>query len=441
MNRTVPNCALAMFLICGAVLAQPVDAPGAWPTPMPPERPTDRPVSAAMGRLYEMWSPLGDNDNEFYTIFKYSKISGIGKDEKVSRRDPTKVIKVGDKYYVWYTRRKTEKPAVGLKNYTDDMPDDVPAWDWDLADIYYATSKDGFNWKEQGVAVARNIGGDYANRSLSTPDILCVNGKYYLYYQAFTGRFSQEKGDMCDVSMAWTDSPDGPWTRLDRPIVELGKPGEWDASRIHDPYPMIYKGKIWLYYKSGYPVLKVPPGENGEAREPIKTHVPMHGVAIADRPEGPFVKSPLNPVSNSGHETTLFPYKEGVVAFIIKDGPEKNTIQYAPDGLNFEIRAHVARPPVAGAPFCPDIFTGNGDGRGITWGLSHIVGGGPGFLIRFDCDLRRDVDRRFLSGGTVQANEAGHFQWPNMLGDGLRRRFIREAATLDKETININISD
>ncbi len=33
----------------------------------------------------------------------------------------------------------------------------------------------------------------------------------------------------------------------------------------------------------------------------------------------------------------LVPYNGGVAALIATDGPEKNTIQWAPDGINFEI--------------------------------------------------------------------------------------------------------
>ena len=105
---------------------------------IPLEKPADRPLSAATARLYDKWGPLADFGNEFYTTFKYSRISGIGKDPDVSRRDPSKVVRVGGTYYVWYTRRKTQHAPVGLRNYTDDTPDDVPAWDWDLADIYPA---------------------------------------------------------------------------------------------------------------------------------------------------------------------------------------------------------------------------------------------------------------------------------------------------------------
>ena len=170
-----------------------------------------------------------------------------------------------------------------------------------------------------------------------------------------------------------------------------------------------------------------------------RTYQRMHGVAVADRPEGPFVKSPLNPIANSGHETCLFPYKEGMVSLVIKDGPEKNTVQYAPDGLNFEVKATVVQPPVAAGPFCPDAFTGNGDGRGICWGLSHVVGYGPGFLLRFDCDLDRDVDRSFLSRGTIQADEASHFQTRTTLPGSLRKRFMQEARSTREETANVEL--
>ena len=66
---------------------------------VPLEKP-DRPLSAATERLYSKWNPLGDFDNEFYTLFKYSRVTGIGKDPEVSRRDPSKVIRVDGTYYV-----------------------------------------------------------------------------------------------------------------------------------------------------------------------------------------------------------------------------------------------------------------------------------------------------------------------------------------------------
>ncbi|OPZ20754.1 MAG: hypothetical protein BWZ10_00619 [candidate division BRC1 bacterium ADurb.BinA364] len=93
---------------------------GAFPVRMPERKPADPPIGAATARLYDLWNPLGDN------------------------------------YYVWHTRRKTALPPVGLQNYTDDMPDDVPARDWDLADIYITPRPrmDSIGWnKECSIAI------------------------------------------------------------------------------------------------------------------------------------------------------------------------------------------------------------------------------------------------------------------------------------------------
>ena len=98
--------------------------------------------------------------------------------------------------------------------------------------------------------------------------------------------------------------------------------------------------------------------------------------AIAEAPLGPFVKNRLNPVLNSGHETTFFPFKSGIAALAIKDGNEHYTMQYAEDGVNFEIASVVSFTPTAAAPFTPDAFTNTGDGRGVTWGLCHFINAG-----------------------------------------------------------------
>ena len=122
----------------------------------------------------------------------------------------------------------------------------------------------------------------------------------------------------------------------------------------------------------------------------------MQGLAIAEDPLGPFTKHPLNPVINSGHETTLFPFKEGVAAIVQRDGQEHNTIQYAKDWVNFDIASITEMLPVAAGPFVPDAFTNTKDGRGITWGISHVINAGGNWrhtiLVRFDCDLSQDVD-------------------------------------------------
>jgi hypothetical protein len=120
------------------------------------------------------------------------------------------------------------------------------------------------------------------------------------------------------------------------------------------------------------------------------------GLAIAEHPLGPYVKSCLNPVLNSGHDATFFPFKKGIAALATKDGNERCRMQYAEDGVNFQIASVVSLVPIAAAPFTPNAFTDTNNGRGITWGLCHFINAGTwakqySIMARFDCDLSLDV--------------------------------------------------
>lgn len=376
-------------LAISCLMATPIDVAtgaetGAFPYIFPEKKP-NRPLSEAMNRLYSNYPAPTPEANELYSSFRFSPLEGFDYhdgDGTISRRDPSKIIRANGKYYVWYTRRHTPTPPRG----PDMASETIPSYDWDLAEIWYATSEDGFVWHEQGVAVPRASKPVPGWRSVSTPDILVWKGKYYLYYQAYV-QMPGLRGDDCAVSAAVADSPDGPWRPTERIIVPNGAPGEWDQYSIHDPYPLVYQGKIYLYYKASF-----------NDKNP---RVIAQGLAIADDPLGPFIKHPLNPVLNSGHETTLFPFREGIAALVIRNGLEHNTIQFAPDGVNFHIVAVSSFMPVAAGPYVPDAFMNTRDGRGITWGLCHITGIGGreknhSILARFDCDLSQDVHNRWM---------------------------------------------
>ena len=71
--------------------------------------------------------------------------------------------------------------TVGLKNATDTKP----ATDWDLADIWHATSSNGIDWVESKLpAVKRPPKPEYGSRSICTPGILIWKGKYYLFFSS-----------------------------------------------------------------------------------------------------------------------------------------------------------------------------------------------------------------------------------------------------------------
>lgn len=394
----------------------------ALPAIIPLEKPKDRPLSAATNRLYDKWGPHEDRANELYSNFKYTPLPNLGNSKNASRRDPSKIIKVNGTYYVYYTCRKTESEPVGVENATDD----IPAYDWDLADIWYATSKDGFTWEEQGIAVSRNPKGQYGDRSATTTDILIIDDKYYLYYQSFTGKI--DHADAVDVTVAWADSPDGPWTKLLKPIINTGEPGDWDDAAIHDPCPIVFNGKIYLYYK----------GQNFKMRDP-NAIIRAQGLAVAENPLGPFVKSVLNPVINSGHETNFFPFRDGIATTVSIDGPEKNTVQYSSDGVNFEVVSNIQMVPVSPGPFIPDAFSANGNGRGFTWGLCHINADGGGglkhcFLARFDCDLSLDADMPVFKRNNLRLDEHTHFQRVMKLSGEYKRQAVDAANNLSRKT-------
>lgn len=95
-----------------------------------------------------------------------------------------------------------------------------------------------------------------------------------------------------------------------------------------------------------------------------------HGVAIADHPRGPFIKSLYNPISNSGHEICVWPFNGGGASLITTDGPEKNTIQWSPDGINFEIQSVIKGAPHAiGLNRSADVDSEPTEI--LRWGLTH----------------------------------------------------------------------
>ncbi|WP_282122946.1 glycoside hydrolase family 117 protein [Algibacter mikhailovii] len=390
----------------------------------------NRKLSSAMERSFKHYEAPRLLDNELYSNFLYTELEGFDYndgDGTITRRDPSKIIFENGKYYVWYTYRNTPTKPMGYEKCNDT----IPSKDWDLCDIWYATSKDGFTWKEQGLAIPRPEKPHPGWRSVSTTDVLKWQGKYYLYYQAFSAPSGKPSdggaSDKCPVAMSYADSPDGPWKPLNKVVIDFGAEDEWDNRVIHDPYPLIHDGKIYVYYKSGL----------GE-RDANRKHWDCWGVAIAESPEGPYKKHPLNPVMNSGHETILFPYKEGVAAIVTTDGIEHYTIQYAKDWVNFEIASVGKMLPVAAGPYSPDAFEDSGDADGITWGLSHFINAGNDWskmyskLARFDCDLSRKTNDPSMKKSNLLYPNDLYFKYG--LNKAQRERIDKEnKATLNED--------
>ncbi len=319
---------------------------------------------------------------EWFCQFTQKDVSGdLAYEEGLNRRDPSAVIRVGELYYVWYTRSPGASAGFG----TGDPSRKV--FPWDLSEVWCATSKDGWEWKEQGRALGRGAPGAYDDRSVFTPEILAHEGKYYLVYQCVKAPYVRRVKNT--VGLAVADSPRGPWRKLPAPILRASDTGEWlgeddnrflvrrkgdfDSHKVHDPCLMHYRGGFFLYYK----------GERMGEEMGFGGRETKWGLAVADRPEGPYVKSEYNPVTNSGHEVCVWHYKGGIAALLTTDGPEKNTIQYAADGVNFEIEAVIKDPPHAAGPFrTPD--HDKGPLEGLRWGLCFAHRKGWQYIRRYE---------------------------------------------------------
>ncbi len=328
-----------------------------------------------------------DKGPEWFCEIVSKDITGDLAEKKADtvRRDPSAVIQVDDTYHVWYTKSVGKSYGFG----SGDL--DNKTFPWDKCDVWHGTSKDGWHWEEDAVAIERGPAGSYDDRSVFTPEVLAHDGKFYLVYQVVQHPYVRRSFE--HVSMAVADSPFGPWRKVDGPILKTSADGEWegdednrflvskkgsfDSHKVHDPTLMFFQNKFYLYYKGE------PMGEEMffGGRET------KWGVAIADQPEGPYVRSEYNPVTNSGHEVCVWHYNGGIAAMLTTDGPEKNTIQWAPDGINFEIQAVIKGAPHANGLFrTPD--HDNGPLEGLRWGLCHHVDddNGTGYIRRFEAD-------------------------------------------------------
>ena len=113
-------------------------------------------LSAASKRAIERNYEQGP---EWFCSFKKQDLKGdFQYEEGVIRRDPSAVILVGEIYYVWYTKGEGKTYGFG----TGDPSKKV--FPWDLTEVWYATSKDGWEWKEEGLAVGRGPEGAYDDR-------------------------------------------------------------------------------------------------------------------------------------------------------------------------------------------------------------------------------------------------------------------------------------
>lgn len=295
--------------------------------------------------------------------FKYDEVEGIGHEEGCTRRDPSDVIRVGDTYYVYYT--KVFGRAAGY---------------WGT--LWYAVSSDeGYTWEEKGEVLGLGKDGTFDSQATFTPNILYAEGKYWLYYTGVKPTPENEKGefennsttDITALGLAVSDSPDGPFVRIsDDPILKVSaEPEKFDSYRIDDASLLFRNGIYWLYYKGRSRIH----GKGGPA------HTRM-GVAFSKNPEGPFEKLD-RPILAGSHEVLIWPHATGVAAL----ASISSTFEYAADGVDFtskKLQTKVENRPHAPGAFRPDLTTFVTVGEGLKWGIGMIHNGPEAYLIRYE---------------------------------------------------------
>lgn len=302
------------------------------------------------------------NPFPYFDGFTIGEPDGLGYESGVTRRDPSVVIEVDGSFHVWYSRN-TGNQREAQTGFT--------------ASIYHAVSDDGHEWRELGEALSKGDSGRWDACGVFTPTVYALNGRFWMLYTAMPERWLEDpKTTKGAIGLAVADSVDGPWERFDEPAIRCGDdPDAFDSLRVDDACVVFREGRILTYYK-------------GRAvNRPVGTT--KMGLAIADRPEGPYIKQAENPVLHSGHEVCVWPHGRGVGCLVANIGPEANTLQYSPDGRSFEKVADTV-PPKAPGPLRKDLSPGGADaaGEGITWGLAMTAEPDWPHLIRFDTDLR-----------------------------------------------------
>lgn len=301
--------------------------------------------------------------------YKFTEVNGIGYEKGVTRRDPSDIIKVGDTYYVYYTKIPDAQPKYWGAGY------------WG-ASVWCAKSEDeGFSWTEVGQMLDVGEAGQWDSQAVFTPNISFANGRYYLYYTGVkptpgnaNGEFENNNiSDITSIGVAVSDSPTGPFRRINQePILKVSvEPEKFDSYRVDDAAILYRNGLYWMYYK-GRSLLG---GQGGPA------HTAM-GVAYSKYPDGPYTKFGKEILERS-HEVLIWPQGTGVGAF----ASLSETFEYAPDGIDFmsnKLAAKVSERAVAPGAFRPDITDPVVVGDGLEWGISMIPNKHECYLVRFE---------------------------------------------------------
>ena len=209
-------------------------------------------------------------------------------------------------YYTWCGAMTKEGDKYGLLY--SRWPHKTGLEGWVIcSEICLATSDSPYGpFKFEKVLLTR-VEGDTAwdRHSFHNPCILENEGKYYLYYMGNhgDGTFWSHRNNQ-RIGLAVADSMYGPFKRMDKPILDVGEEG-FDSLMTSNPTVVKRPdGKFLMMYKA----------VNKDGKPPWGGDV-LVGTALAEKPDGPFVKANVPLMHNPNHffsieDPGLFYYKD-----------------------------------------------------------------------------------------------------------------------------------
>ncbi|WPR71115.1 glycoside hydrolase family protein [Flavobacterium sp. NG2] len=245
-------------------------------------------------------------DDDFKITFKKVPLSAKFENDSISIWGAS-IVKGDDKlYHMYYSRWDKEL-----------------GWAWVThSEIAHAVSKSPLGpWKHKDVALPIRGANYWDGLCTHNPTVHKYNGKYYLYYMGNTGD-GKAMGNKLNpihrnnqrIGVAFADNPNGPWQRLDNPIIDVSPdPQAMDALMVSNPsITQKPDGTYLMVYKA---VGKKKPGIMGG---PV-----VHCVATSDNPSGPFKKYDKPVFLAEGHdfpaEDPFIWYQKGKYRAILKD--------------------------------------------------------------------------------------------------------------------------
>lgn len=227
--------------------------------------------------------------------------------------------------------------------------------DWAICSkIGYAVSDSPYGgFVYRGIALQGENGWD--SGSVHNPAVLKHNGKYYMYYMGNYGN-----GEFWDhrnhqrIGIAVADQPEGPFKHSKKPILDISQDG-FDSLLTSNPSVTIGgDGRFYMMYKAV--------SDNGVYPQGGAV---VCGIAVAEQPEGPFIKygKPImvNPEKEWSVEDCFIWYEDGLFYALAKDfqgyftraGKNQVALFCSKDAFDWNL----CDPPVA---FCRELFWENG---------------------------------------------------------------------------------